>query len=699
MLNEAIKKHREGDQEGAAAIYRQILENEPDRDDVHHLMAVLCHEKKDLDQALEHAEKAIDLNGDEAHYHQTLAGILHARGDLAGARSNLERAVEIDPNLAEARNTLGYLLFRLGEPDAAEQQLRLALKIEPESARAMTNLGSVYIAQRRLDDARGILSRALELDPESTAARATLGQAMLLDGAAAFAEECFRRCVEARPESLELKTKLAEAVLANQRPEEAEVMFDEILGEQPGRYDAVVGRADAAAAQGRHGEAVQIYSQALMQRRGDPPTLEKLGDALLAIGDHAAAEQCFRVLVERGHAAPGLRNRWAQAQDGMGQTNDALDTLKETLAEDRNDLEAGLLLAQLHARAGEHEEAIVVLDGLPEKLRQRNRPCLVRARAALALGEPERAIAALEPIARESDYRLEALELRGRALDMQRQYEEAASIFAELATAAEMSPPPVAAPIVDWSVAASWPQDAPEDGRPEPVFLVGLPGSGIDAVHRALGKLAGVEVLGDRLGSDGRRDMLARLSRTRSDWSEPDEDAVRMDRRRYWHAVRRARSSEVEGLTLIDRLPVAQAEPAAIARYFPRATLLVVGRHPADHLLHAESFGWRDGEAATPIDLDEFYAHLMAAEQHLALELIWLDFDRLRGGEPLPKQLGKLNIDAEALADALTGELRSADGLAHYWPPGHWKHYADGLGLDGEQLPELVKRLAGEQEA
>jgi Flp pilus assembly protein TadD len=133
---QAQEAAKAGDNQKAAALYREACEALPDNPDMPYLLALV------LDQL----------------------------GDNAGERTALEQAIKNDPEYAQAHYQLGYLETRNLKLAAAEEQFHLALKTAPKFVQAWVALAATLAMENRLQDARDTVANALKLDPNNVAA-------------------------------------------------------------------------------------------------------------------------------------------------------------------------------------------------------------------------------------------------------------------------------------------------------------------------------------------------------------------------------------------------------------------------------------------------------------------------------------------------------------------------------------------------
>ena len=82
----------------AAAIYRQAIAASPDSGFLYRELAIVEQRSGQPASALEHFQKAIELDPNDARSHSGIGGILDRQGDVLGAIAAYEHARKIDPN-------------------------------------------------------------------------------------------------------------------------------------------------------------------------------------------------------------------------------------------------------------------------------------------------------------------------------------------------------------------------------------------------------------------------------------------------------------------------------------------------------------------------------------------------------------------------------------------------------------------------
>mgnify|MGYP002011661566 CR=1 FL=1 len=131
-LRNAVQHHTVGELSKAEAIYKQVLQTNPNHTDALHLLGMIAHQVGEND-------RAVDL---------------------------IKKAIEVKPNFAEAHGNLGNALQRLGRLDEAVASYQKALSIKPDYAEAHYNLGNALKELKQLDDAIAHYHRALDIKPD-----------------------------------------------------------------------------------------------------------------------------------------------------------------------------------------------------------------------------------------------------------------------------------------------------------------------------------------------------------------------------------------------------------------------------------------------------------------------------------------------------------------------------------------------------
>jgi|HubBroStandDraft_1064217.scaffolds.fasta_scaffold01674_10 tetratricopeptide (TPR) repeat protein len=271
-IEQALRLHRAGRLEPAAALYRSILAERPDDFDALQLLGALCCDQGDPAAAIGLLETALVLRDDPA-VRLNLGRAWHMRGRLDEAEQQFRLAAAAAPRLPQAHLFLGNLLKETGRPDAAIESFRRAVEVEPRYADGHFNLANA-------------LSRA---------------------GRHEAALPSYRNAAALRPDHLDTRIALGQTLQALGRIDEALAGYDAVLERAPEHGPALVLRADALAAAGRMAEAVEAYRRALRVMPDFAPGHSNLGVALQFLEQLDAALASFARATD---LAPGLVQAW-----------------------------------------------------------------------------------------------------------------------------------------------------------------------------------------------------------------------------------------------------------------------------------------------------------------------------------------------------------------------------------------------------
>lgn len=166
-IQKGIEFHQAGRLRDAEAIYRQVLEIEPNHADAIHLLGVISHQAGRYEFAARLISEAILVNPGVANYHNNLGNVLEKLERLEDALSCYQKALTLEPDFAAAHGNLGNALQKLGRAEDAVASYRTALALKPDYARAHNNLGNVLEKLGQAEDAIAHCRSAIALDPQN----------------------------------------------------------------------------------------------------------------------------------------------------------------------------------------------------------------------------------------------------------------------------------------------------------------------------------------------------------------------------------------------------------------------------------------------------------------------------------------------------------------------------------------------------
>jgi TolB-like protein/Tfp pilus assembly protein PilF len=343
-----------------------------------------------------------------------------------GAQKYLREAVRLDPNFALAWTLLsfvdarGYLTQTLQPTVALREEAReaaaTALRLEPNLGEALHAEGYYYYAcLKDYDTAVSYFERARPLLPNSSRIPESLAYVMRRQGQWDRSDAHFKEAELLDPRNVYVLGQHGQSEIARRRFAEALRLFDEILKITPNDMDTLAVQAAIAQAQGELPRAAallapllppaddsnvlftQVY-EAILERRPAPviPRLQELlakpdpawgyftgelrfwlGWTQEVAGDHAGAQESWRT--GRGELEPFLKEQpenynllydLALTEMGLGNKPAALAFSERAIAampieRDAFDGPAPIeILARVAAQVGEPERAIAALQKL-----------------------------------------------------------------------------------------------------------------------------------------------------------------------------------------------------------------------------------------------------------------------------------------------------------------------------------------------
>jgi predicted O-linked N-acetylglucosamine transferase (SPINDLY family) len=182
MFQQAAGLQRAGRLADAETLCRQILQRDPERAEVLHLLGILAMQSARPVEAVELIRRATFANPSAANYHCNLGVVLANLGQIDAAVAAYRKAIALQPNMAEAHNNLASALRQLEELDESIAECEAALVLRPEYLEAHNNLGNALKDMGRIDDAIAAYRRGLAIDPRDAAIHSNIIFAQLFLG-------------------------------------------------------------------------------------------------------------------------------------------------------------------------------------------------------------------------------------------------------------------------------------------------------------------------------------------------------------------------------------------------------------------------------------------------------------------------------------------------------------------------------------
>jgi len=209
LLTAGMAAHQEGRAGEARAAYEQLLAEEPDHPDAHHLLGLLEVAEGHADEALALIRRAVALRPAEPMFHNNLGNLLQWLGRLDEAERHYIQALELDPTRIDVLNNAALLQARRGDLDAATETLSRIVLVAPGYTDARHNLVGLHLRAGRLHEAIQECSEGLITSPRHPGLRRMLGMAYSTLGQTEQAIEVYRHWLADEPGNAQARHHLA----------------------------------------------------------------------------------------------------------------------------------------------------------------------------------------------------------------------------------------------------------------------------------------------------------------------------------------------------------------------------------------------------------------------------------------------------------------------------------------------------------
>jgi predicted O-linked N-acetylglucosamine transferase (SPINDLY family) len=331
VLQDAIALHQQGRLAEAAALYAEILKQDPKQPGVLHLLGLIELQSGQAEKAAVLFDRAAALEPGNAEFHLCqgharlelgrleealvsygrAADLQPGRPDIAFNRGNafqsLGRHAEAlacydgvlaaYPNDAGTLNNRGDALFGLGRYEDALASYERASAIQSDDPDILNNCGNALQALKRHEAALVCYRRALAVEPAHGEAQMNCGIALQALHRHAEALSCFDRALAVNPHYVSALVNRGVVLLELKRFDMAAASFDRALEIEPAHANALNNRGVALRHLGRIEDALDSFGRALVVKPDDPAILDNRADLLREMKRFdAAADDFGRIL-------------------------------------------------------------------------------------------------------------------------------------------------------------------------------------------------------------------------------------------------------------------------------------------------------------------------------------------------------------------------------------------------------------------
>jgi tetratricopeptide (TPR) repeat protein len=272
-IEAAFDRHKRGELQFAAGVYRQALALDPDQPAALHYLGLIAQQTGNSKDALRLLERSIEIDPTDARAHNHLGQVHVALDDKRSAALCFERALAIDPNHVASLNNLANITMTRDLLQAIALYRR-ALALNPDAAFASYNLAQALNEDGSFDEALDLYRRAVTLDPRHSPARHKLG--VLLEQRGQFAAAIEQYLTVQRLDPRHVSSLANTIAIRDYMPDESMVSRAEEMLARPGASDE--DRIKLHRGLGKHHERTGSYGRAF-GHFADAKRLLRLGRA------------------------------------------------------------------------------------------------------------------------------------------------------------------------------------------------------------------------------------------------------------------------------------------------------------------------------------------------------------------------------------------------------------------------------------
>jgi len=177
--------------------------------------------------------------------HTDLGKILAAQGRVDEAIEHYERALQIEPKHYTAHNNLGNALVRQGRIDEGIPHFHEAIRLRPRDGMYHNSLGVARLQKGEFAEAGELFAKAVQLQPNYPAAHSNLANVLAAQGKTMEAIAQYEEALRLQPGFADAHNNLAVSLLDLGRVDEAITHLEEAVRLKPGYTDAVRNLAEA----------------------------------------------------------------------------------------------------------------------------------------------------------------------------------------------------------------------------------------------------------------------------------------------------------------------------------------------------------------------------------------------------------------------------------------------------------------------
>jgi tetratricopeptide (TPR) repeat protein len=362
----------------AAASLEKALVLQPDFRPAYLLAARVYSEGHELDKALQHLRKLVELNPRDITALMTIGTLCEEQKQFAAARDTYEKLLAIEPRFTPALNNLAYLYSeKFGELGRATELARKALDLKPDDSQIADTLGWILYKKGEYTRALPLLQKSAAKSPEDAEMQFHLGMVNYMIADEEAARVALQRALGSKavfPGDEEARQALEMLLLPSDL--NSRTVIDKRLAANPGDPVATLRLARFYEQHGDQSGAQNSYQSLVTKNPQNVSALLGLARLLQTrAADQPKAFELARTAYKFAPDDPAVITTLGQLAYSTGDYNWATSLLRSAAAKQEGDASVLFDLALAEFYAGEVDVAAATL----HKVLQSPAPSFARA--------------------------------------------------------------------------------------------------------------------------------------------------------------------------------------------------------------------------------------------------------------------------------------------------------------------------------
>ncbi|MBW4694264.1 MAG: FkbM family methyltransferase [Lyngbya sp. HA4199-MV5] len=329
-LTAAHQHYQSGQLAEAEALYRQVLEEQPEHVAALTWLALIVDQLGRAEESIAYYDRLLEI-APSAEIHSNLGTVLCRHGRVEEGIAHQKQAIALKPHQPETHYNLGVILAQTGQLEDAIAHYRQVIALAPQYGAAHSNLATALYKQGKLDAAIAHYEQALAIDPTHVNAHNGLGVSLFRQGQVEAAIAHYEQAIALKPDSYSAYNNLGTALQRQGKLEEATAQYRQALDINPSYASAHDNLGTVLQEQGNVGEAIVYYRRALALDPNLANAYNNLGSALQSQGYiNEAMSHCLKAIqLQPDHA--DAHNNYASGLVEQGEFERAIEHYREAL--------------------------------------------------------------------------------------------------------------------------------------------------------------------------------------------------------------------------------------------------------------------------------------------------------------------------------------------------------------------------------